>query len=56
VRHGDADSLQDFVERYLVFIHSSALRRTRDAVEAAEVTVGRGQCAANWLENRKAYS
>src|SRR6185503_10504332 len=31
-------SLQTLVERYLVFVHSSALRRTGDAVQAAEVT------------------
>jgi len=38
VRHRDADSLQTLVERYLVFVHSSALRRTGDAAQAAEVT------------------
>src|SRR5262245_47936940 len=38
VRHRNADSLQTLVERYLVFVHSSALRRTGDAVQAAEVT------------------
>jgi DNA-directed RNA polymerase specialized sigma24 family protein len=37
-RHGDAASLQTLVERYLGFIHSSALRRTGDAAQAAEVT------------------
>src|SRR6476620_11617309 len=37
-RHRDADSLQTLVERYLVFVHSSALRRTVDAAQAAEVT------------------
>src|SRR5260221_11207649 len=37
-RHRDADSLQPLVERYLVFVHSSALRRTGDAAQAAEVT------------------
>jgi hypothetical protein len=37
-RHRDADSLQVLVERYLVFVHSSALRRTGDAAQAAEVT------------------
>src|SRR5260221_13485891 len=37
-RHRDADSLQTLVKRYLVFVHSSALRRTGDAVQAAEVT------------------
>src|SRR5213594_1472495 len=31
-------SLQTSVERYLVFVHSSALRRTGDAAQAAEVT------------------
>src|SRR5262245_42389786 len=38
VRHRNADSLQTLVERYLGFVHSSALRRTGDAVQAAEVT------------------
>src|SRR6266576_2982559 len=38
VRHRDADSLQTLVGRYLVFVHSSALRRTGDAAQAAEVT------------------
>src|SRR6185503_8791061 len=38
-RHRDADSLQTLVERYLVFVHSSALRRTGDAAQAAEVTL-----------------
>src|SRR5580765_5925975 len=37
-RHRDARSLQTLVERYLAFIHSSALRRTGDAAQAAEVT------------------
>src|SRR6188474_4002138 len=37
-RHRDADSLQALVERYLTFVHSSALRRTGDAAQAAEVT------------------
>src|SRR4030095_8194746 len=37
-RHRDAESLQALVERYLVFVHSSALRRTGDATQAAEVT------------------
>src|SRR5262245_9207926 len=37
-RHRDADGLQTLVERYLVFVHSSALRRTGDAAQAAEVT------------------
>src|SRR5216117_3555077 len=37
-RHRDADSLQALVERYLGFVHSSALRRTGDAAQAAEVT------------------
>ena len=37
-RHGDADSLRTLVERYLAFVHSSALRRTGDAAKAAEVT------------------
>src|ERR1044071_5449080 len=36
--HRDAASLQTLVERYLVFVHSSALRRTGDAAQAAEVT------------------
>src|ERR1043165_2789196 len=31
-------SLQTLVERYLGFVHSSALRRTGDAAQAAEVT------------------
>ena len=30
--------MQTLVERYLVLVHSSALRRTGDAVQAAEVT------------------
>src|SRR5437868_15284227 len=37
-RHRDAISLQTLVERYLVFTYSSALRRTGDATQAAEVT------------------
>jgi len=37
-RHRDAESLRTLVERYLVFVHSSALRRTGDAAQAAEVT------------------
>src|SRR6185369_6376867 len=37
-RHRDADSLQTLVERYLAFVYSSALRRTGDAAQAAEVT------------------
>src|SRR5688572_25444829 len=37
-RHCDAESLQRLVERYLRFVYSSALRRTGDAAEAAEVT------------------
>lgn len=37
-RHRDADRLRRLVERYLVFVHSSALRRTGDAAQAAEVT------------------
>src|ERR1043165_8603989 len=37
-RHRDADSLQTLVERYLAFVHSSALRRTGNAAQAAEVT------------------
>src|SRR5215213_7800810 len=36
--HRDADSLQTLVERYLGFVYSSALRRTGDAAQAAEVT------------------
>jgi len=36
--HGDAHSLQMLVECYLGFVHSSALRRTGDAAQAAEVT------------------
>jgi len=35
--HLDADSLQTLVERYLGFVYSSALRRTGDAAQAAEV-------------------
>jgi DNA-directed RNA polymerase specialized sigma24 family protein len=37
-RHRDPDSLQTLVDRYLVFVHSSALRRTGDVDQAAEVT------------------
>jgi len=37
-RHRDADSLQALVERYPVFVYSSALRRTGDAAQAVEVT------------------
>src|SRR5437870_4080625 len=37
-RHRDADGLRTLVERYLVFVYSSALRRTGDAAQAAEVT------------------
>ncbi len=37
-RHRDAESLQVLVERYLVFVHSSALRRTGNVAQAAEVT------------------
>src|SRR5947207_6637212 len=37
-RHRDVVSLQTLVERYLGFVYSSALRRTRDAAQAAEVT------------------
>ena len=37
-RSGDAGSLQPLVERYLWFVHSSALRRTGDAAQAVEVT------------------
>src|SRR4030095_4814275 len=37
-RHRDAESLQTLVERYLGFVHSSALRRTGDAAQAADVT------------------
>ena len=37
-RYRDAQSLQTLVERYLGFVHSSALRRTNDAAEVAEVT------------------
>src|ERR1044071_9057510 len=37
-RHRDAGSLQALVERYLLFVHSSALRRTGDAAQAAAVT------------------
>src|SRR6266404_1735958 len=37
-RHRDVNGLQTLVERYLVFVYSSALRRTGDAAQAAEVT------------------
>src|SRR5437764_6171850 len=37
-RDGDSDSLRTLFERYLVFVQSSALRRTGDAAQAAEVT------------------
>jgi len=37
VHDRDADRLWTLVERYLVFVHSSALRRTGDAAQAAEV-------------------
>ena len=37
-RQRDAGSLKTLVERYLAFVHSSALRRTGDAAQAAEVT------------------
>src|SRR5512144_613772 len=37
-RHSDAHGLQTLVERYLSFVYSSALRRTGDAAQAAEVT------------------
>src|SRR5688572_25782488 len=37
-RRRDADSLRTLLERYLGFVHSSALRRTGDAAQAAEVT------------------
>src|SRR5580765_4153070 len=37
-RHRDEENLQTLVERYLVFVYSSALRRTGDAAQAAEVT------------------
>ena len=36
--HRDANSLQMLVKRYLGFVQSSALRRTGDAAQAAEVT------------------
>jgi RNA polymerase sigma factor (sigma-70 family) len=36
-RHRDAAGLQPLVERYLGFVHSSALRRTGDAAQATEV-------------------
>src|SRR5687767_10461301 len=39
VCHGDAGSMQRLVERYLGLVHSSALRRTGDAAQAAEVTL-----------------
>ena len=37
-RHRDAAGLQTLVERYLGFVYSSALRRTGDPAQAAEVT------------------
>lgn len=37
-RHGDVDGLRTLLERYLVFVYSSALRRTGEAAQAAEVT------------------
>lgn len=37
-RHRDAESLRTLVERYLAFVHSSAMRRTGDAAQAAEAT------------------
>src|SRR5436190_9861251 len=37
-RHRDAAGLPTLVKRYLGFVHSSALRRTGDAAQAAEVT------------------
>jgi hypothetical protein len=37
-RHRHPESLRPLVERYQVFVHSSALRRTGDATQAAEVT------------------
>src|SRR5882672_8955281 len=37
-RHRDAESLQTLVERYLGFVHSSALRLTGSAAQAAEIT------------------
>jgi RNA polymerase sigma factor (sigma-70 family) len=37
-RHRDAAGLQRLVERYLGFVYSSALRRTGDPAQAAEVT------------------
>ena len=37
-RDRDANGLQRLVERYLAFVYSSALRRTRDEAKAAEVT------------------
>ena len=37
-RGHEAESLQTLVERYLPFVHSSALRRTGDTAQAAEVT------------------
>jgi len=37
-RHRDPSSLQTVVDRYVVFVHSSAVRRTADAAQAEEVT------------------
>src|SRR6187401_3631237 len=37
-RHRHAAGLRTLVERYLPFVYSSALRRTGDAAQAAEVT------------------
>src|SRR5215510_8530840 len=37
-RHLDAVSLRTLVDRYVGFVYSSALRRTGDAAQAAEVT------------------
>src|ERR1044071_5935495 len=37
-RQRHAESLQTLVQRYLVFVYSSALRRTGDPAQAAEVT------------------
>lgn len=61
-RSRDADSLQTLVERYLVFVHSSALRRTGEAAQAAGVThavflvlarrarrLGKNTVLAGWL-------
>jgi RNA polymerase sigma factor (sigma-70 family) len=36
--YGGADGLRTWVERYLAFVYSSALRRTGDAAQAAAVT------------------